>query len=109
MRPTSTPTIKSRVREAALGKQVAEAWILRESLRNSFCEVIHLKDIYIEIYERNKCLCSFYCVLLTLHVSAPIGGHLQVVFVIQKYFKVVTVYVNGSVASVCIKANAVVT
>jgi hypothetical protein len=35
--------------------------------------------IYIETSVRNKCQCSFYCALLTLHVSAPIGGHLQVV------------------------------
>jgi hypothetical protein len=35
--------------------------------------------IYIETSVRNKCRCSFYCALLTLHVSAPIGGHLQVV------------------------------
>jgi hypothetical protein len=35
--------------------------------------------IYIESSVRNKCRCSFYCALLTLHVSAPIGGHLQVV------------------------------
>jgi hypothetical protein len=27
----------------------------------------------------DKCRCSFYCALLTLRVSAPIGGHLQVV------------------------------
>jgi hypothetical protein len=40
--------------------------------------------IYIETSVRNKCRCSFYCALLTLHVSAPIGGHLQVVFVTQK-------------------------
>jgi hypothetical protein len=37
------------------------------------------QSIYIEISVRNKCRCSFYCALLTLHVSAPIGGHLQVV------------------------------
>jgi hypothetical protein len=34
---------------------------------------------YIKTSVRNKCRCSFYCALLTLHVSAPIGGHLQVV------------------------------
>jgi hypothetical protein len=39
-------------------------------------------------------LCTF-----TLHVSAPIDGHLQVVCN-TKNSKVVTVYVNGSVASV---------
>jgi hypothetical protein len=37
------------------------------------------KLIYVETSVRNKCRCSFYCALLTLHVSAPIGGHLQVV------------------------------
>jgi hypothetical protein len=34
--------------------------------------------INVETSVRNKCQCSFYCALLTLHVSAPIGGHLQV-------------------------------
>jgi hypothetical protein len=33
----------------------------------------------VETSVRNKCRRSFYCALLTLHVSAPIGGHLQVV------------------------------
>jgi hypothetical protein len=33
--------------------------------------------IYIETSVRNKCRCSFYCALLTLYVSVPIGGHLQ--------------------------------
>jgi hypothetical protein len=37
------------------------------------------QSIYIETSVRNKCRCSFYCALLTLHVSAPISGHLQVV------------------------------
>jgi hypothetical protein len=36
------------------------------------------QSIYIETSVRNKCRCSFYCALLTLHVSAPIDGHLQV-------------------------------
>jgi hypothetical protein len=40
-----------------------------------------------------------FCAPLTLHVSAPIGGHLQVVCN-TKNSKAVTVYVNGSVASV---------
>jgi hypothetical protein len=42
-------------------------------------EVNTVLSIYIETSVRNKCRCSFYCALLTLHVSAPIGGHLQVV------------------------------
>jgi hypothetical protein len=62
---------------------------------------------YIETSVRNQCRCSFYCALFTLHVSAPIGGHLQVVWN-TKNSKAVTVYVNGSVVSVCIKANAAV-
>jgi hypothetical protein len=37
------------------------------------------QPIYVETSVRNKCRCSFYCALLTLYVSAPIGGHLQVV------------------------------
>jgi hypothetical protein len=35
--------------------------------------------INVETSVRNKCQCSCYCALFTLHVSAPIGGHLQVV------------------------------
>jgi hypothetical protein len=58
-----------------------------------------LSSIYIETSVRNKCRCLFYCALLTLHVSADIGGHLQVVCN-TKNSKAVTVYVNGSVASV---------
>jgi hypothetical protein len=56
-----------------------------------------LTDI-VETSVRNKCRCSFYCALFTLHVSAPIGGHLQVVCNTINS-KSVTVYVNGSVAS----------
>jgi hypothetical protein len=63
--------------------------------------------IYEETSVRNKCRCSFYCALITPHVSAPIGGHLQVVCN-TKNSKAVTVYVNGSVTSVRTKANAVV-
>jgi hypothetical protein len=63
------------------------------------------QPIYVETSVRNKCRCSFYCALLTLHVSTPIGGHLQVVCN-TKNSKAVTVYVNGSVASVRTKANA---
>jgi hypothetical protein len=44
---------------------------------------VYHKDIsynqYIETSVRNKCRCYFYCALLTLHVSAPIGDYLQVV------------------------------
>jgi hypothetical protein len=47
-------------------------------------------SIYIETSVSNKCRCSFYCALFTLHVSAPIGGHLQVVCN-KKNSKVVTV------------------
>jgi hypothetical protein len=57
------------------------------------------QSIYIETSIRNKCRCSFYCALFTLHVSAPTGGHLQVVCN-TKNSKVLTVYVNGSVVSV---------
>jgi hypothetical protein len=34
----------------------------------------------------------FYCALITLHVSAPFGGHLQVVRKHKNIFKVVTIY-----------------
>jgi hypothetical protein len=37
-------------------------------------------DQCIETSVRNQCRCSFYCALLTQHVSVPIGGHLQVVW-----------------------------
>jgi hypothetical protein len=57
------------------------------------------QSVYIETSVRNKGRCSFYCALFTLHVSAPIGGHLQAVCN-TKNSKVVTVYVNGYVASV---------
>jgi hypothetical protein len=43
------------------------------------------QPIYVETSVRNKCRCSFFCALLTLHVSAPIGGHLQVVCNIKKF------------------------
>jgi hypothetical protein len=56
-------------------------------------------NIYIETSVHNKCRCLFYSALFTLHVSAPVGGHLQVACN-TKNSKVVTVYVNGSVASV---------
>jgi hypothetical protein len=59
------------------------------------------QPIYVETSVRNKCQRSFYCALVTLHVSAPIGGYLQVVCN-TKNSKAVTVYVNGSVASVCL-------
>jgi hypothetical protein len=48
---------------------------------NSMCisvETNSSTNIYTETSIRNKCRCSFYSALLTLHVSAPIGGHLQV-------------------------------
>jgi hypothetical protein len=44
-----------------------------------YTKLIFIQSIYIETSVRNKCRCSLYCALLTLHVSAPIGGHLQVV------------------------------
>jgi hypothetical protein len=45
---------------------------------------------------RNKVFFSarFYCALLTLHVSAPFGGHLQVVHKHKKMSKVVTIYLT---------------
>jgi hypothetical protein len=47
--------------------------------------------VLVETSVRNKCRCSFYCALLTLHVSAPVIGHLQVVCN-TKNSKAVTVY-----------------
>jgi hypothetical protein len=41
-----------------------------------FVWLLTSQSVYIETSVRNKCRCSFYCALLTLHVSAPIGGHL---------------------------------
>jgi hypothetical protein len=51
----------------------------KEKRLKIFNESIQIQSIYIETSVSNKCRCSFYCALLTLHVSAPIGGHLQVV------------------------------
>jgi hypothetical protein len=70
----------------------ARAWDLLAITGN----IILYQLIYVETSVRNKCRCSFYC---TLHVSAPIGGHLQVVCN-TKNSKSVTVYVSGSIASV---------
>jgi hypothetical protein len=39
----------------------------------------------VETSVRNKCRCSFYCALFTLHVSVPIGGHLQVICNTKKF------------------------
>jgi hypothetical protein len=42
----------------------------------------------------------YFIVHYLLHVSAPIGGHLQVTCNVHKiYIRVTTVYVNGSVES----------
>jgi hypothetical protein len=45
------------------------------------CILLHVYQSikYIETSVRNKCRCSFYCALFTLHVSAPIGGRHQVI------------------------------
>jgi hypothetical protein len=53
--------------------------------RRTFPNILSDQSIYIETSVHNKCRCSFYCALLTLHVSAPIGGHLQVVCNTQKF------------------------
>jgi hypothetical protein len=53
--------------------------IISENIKISVKESLGSIYSYIETSVRNKCRCSFYCALLTLHVSAPIGGHLQVV------------------------------
>jgi hypothetical protein len=50
-----------------LNKRMLNCWACQNSYRI---------PIYVETSVRNKCRCSFYCALLTLHVSAPIGGHL---------------------------------
>jgi hypothetical protein len=89
-------------RGSFIGGKVAVAW-RKVKIKSKWS----YPSIYVETSVRNKCRCSFYCALLTLHVSAPIGGHLQVVCN-TKNSKAVTVYVNGSIASVCIKANAAV-
>jgi hypothetical protein len=48
--------------------------------------VARVSTIIVETSVRNKCRCSFYCALFTLHVSAPIGGHIQVKFVVYGGF-----------------------
>jgi hypothetical protein len=45
------------------------------SSENKFINNINSTNI-VETSVRNKCRCSFYCALFTLHVSALIGGHL---------------------------------
>jgi hypothetical protein len=39
----------------------------------------------------------FYCALITLHVSAPFGGHIQVVHKHKKYIQGSHYIFNGSV------------
>jgi hypothetical protein len=86
------------------GRRVIRKYILIIGL----CILLRVYQlIYVETSVHNKCRCSFYCALFTLHVSAPIGGHLQAVCN-TKNSKSVTVCVNGSVASIRTKANAVV-
>jgi hypothetical protein len=53
-----------------------------------------LKPLY-----ATKFLCSILLCTNLLHVSAPIGGHLQVKCTQNIYIKVTTVYVNGSIES----------
>jgi hypothetical protein len=48
---------------------------------------------------RNNVSVLDFIVHYLLHVSAPIGGHLQVKCTQTIYIKVTTVYVNGSVES----------
>jgi hypothetical protein len=45
--------------------------------------VVRVSTNIVETSVPNKCRCSFYCALFTLHVSAPIGGHFRW-FIIQK-------------------------
>jgi hypothetical protein len=44
----------------------------------------------------------FYCALITLHVSAPFGGHLQAVHKHKKYIQGSQYIFNGSVEETCI-------
>jgi hypothetical protein len=49
---------------------------------------------------RDKYQCVFYCALSTLHVSALISGHPQVIFPHKIYLKAGTnTYIKGSVKS----------
>jgi hypothetical protein len=51
--------------------------------------------IYIETSVRNKCRCSFYCALLTLHVLASIGGHGGLYIYIYIYIYWLTIVMFG--------------
>jgi hypothetical protein len=42
--------------------------------------------------QQSICSARFYCALLTLHVSAPFSGHLQVVRKHKNISKAVTIY-----------------
>jgi hypothetical protein len=50
----------------------------------------------------------FYYALLTLHVSAPFSGHLQVVHKHKKISKVVTIYSTDPLSRYIYKVNIVV-
>jgi hypothetical protein len=55
--------------------------------------------IYIETSVRNKCRCSFYCALLTLHVSVPVGGnkmHNPIIKIIVRSWMYNTNFVLGN-------------
>jgi hypothetical protein len=48
---------------------------------------------YRKTFVRNTVFSArFYCAFITLHDSAPFGGHLQVVHKHKNIFKVVTIY-----------------
>jgi hypothetical protein len=49
--------------------------ITKFSISMKQCRRTEITNI-VETSVHNKCQCSFYCALFTLHVSAPIGGHL---------------------------------
>jgi hypothetical protein len=58
-----------------------------------------ITNAFLKTTVRNNVSVLDYIVHYLLHVSAPIGGHLQVKNVHKIYIWVTTVYVNGSVES----------
>jgi hypothetical protein len=71
------------------------------SARPGACSIKGALELNIGITSvRNKVFfgARFYCALLTLHVSAPFDGHLQVVHK-HKIFKVVTIYSTDPLSS----------
>jgi hypothetical protein len=83
---TCTETVPER------GKYKLNCWVLHPVARVS-------TNAFLKTTVRNNVFVLDFIVHYLLHVSAPIGGHLQVICTQKIYIKVTTVYINGSVDS----------